>query len=63
MGLQVSISTINKYIPDAVKTAIHDFMYLATRISVAQDGVRILIKSIESFTESFTKNKHQKPHC
>ena len=29
MGLQVSISTIDKYIPDAVKRAIHDFMYLA----------------------------------
>ena len=28
-GLQVSISTIDKYIPDAVKRAIHDFIYLA----------------------------------
>ena len=31
MGLQVSISTVDKYILDAVKRAIHDFMYLAKK--------------------------------
>ena len=29
----------------------------------AGDGVRVIIISIESFTESFIKNKHQKPPC
>ena len=55
MGLQVSISTIDKYIPDAVKRAIHDFIYLAKNTIITILPIKYIQKDNKSAIYIYTR--------